>query len=206
MWRENSEFARLLELTGWSHARAAKELFVDPATISRIVNQKQRVGMTMLRLLAELSGDSMRLPGLTVGSRGLCESATQYRPEPQESELLRIFKHLPKERRDALLQNARFMIPVVVPETKSEPKPEPNRAETGGVKSANFAPFASEVPDDQQNEEKLPELPLVPEPTGKWAKVYGPHLPAKYIPPPSGGPPPLRYASGKTTEKKDKPQ
>jgi transcriptional regulator with XRE-family HTH domain len=202
MWRENSEFARLLELTGWSHARAAKELFVDPATISRIVNQKQRVGMTMLRLLAELSGDSMRLPGITVGSRGISESATQYRPEPQESELLRIFKQLPKERRDALLQNARFLLPVVVP----EPKPEPNRAATGGVKSANFAAFASEVPDIQQNEEPLAELPLVPEPTGKWAKAYGPHQPPKYIPPPSGAPPPMRYATGKPSEKKDKPQ
>jgi len=202
----NEEFSRLIDFAGWTQAHAAKELGLHPVTVNKIVNGKQRPSVTTLRLLSELSGGAINLPGEKLGSRMMTEGVVPYLAEGLEAELLRLFKQLPKDRRENLLQNARFMLSPVVPEPIEEPKVEPSRAETGGVKSANFANFTSEVPDDQQNDEKLPELPLVPEPTGKWAKVYGPHQPPKYIPPPSGGPPPMRYATGKPSEKKDKPQ
>jgi len=203
---ENEEFARLLESSGWSQVYAAQQLGLHRGTISQIVNGHQRVSRTSLRLLAELTGGSINLPGEKIGSRMISDGVVPYLAEGLEAELLRLFKQLPKDRRDNLLQTVRFMLSPVVPEPIQEPKMEPSRAETGGVKSATVADFTSEVPDNQQNQETLPELPLVPEPTGKWAKVYGPHQPPKYIPPPSGAPPPMRYATGKPSEKKDKPQ
>lgn len=201
---ENQEFARLLEISGWSQVHAAQQLGLHRGTISQIVNGHQRVSRTSLRLLAELTGGSINLPGERIGSRMMSEGIMPYVAEGLDAEMLRIFKQLPKDRREHAIQSLRYMLSTVPTAPVQEPKMEPSRAETGGGKSAKLADFTSEVPDDQHNDEKLPELPLVPELTGKWAKAYGPHQPPKYIPPPSGGPPPLRYATGPLPPKKTK--
>lgn len=59
----NCEFTRLLSSSGWPQKKAAAELGVDPATVSRYVAGSVKPSITILRLLAARVGESLRLEG-----------------------------------------------------------------------------------------------------------------------------------------------
>lgn len=62
----NQEFLRLLSSSGWSQARAADELRLDAATVSRYRGGTITPSETVLRLFAEILGEKLVLPGATI--------------------------------------------------------------------------------------------------------------------------------------------
>lgn len=62
----NQEFLRLLSSSGWSQARAAEELRLDAATVSRYRGGTITPSETVLRLFAEILGEKLVLPGATI--------------------------------------------------------------------------------------------------------------------------------------------
>lgn len=56
----NQEFIHLLTKSGWNQTRAALELHVEPATVSRYVSGQTRPSMTILKLFGRLLGERLR--------------------------------------------------------------------------------------------------------------------------------------------------
>jgi transcriptional regulator with XRE-family HTH domain len=107
---ENIEFRRLLHLSGWTQAQAAEELHVDRVTVNRYVNDAVRPSLTVLRLFAELAGDRVRLPNITVGSERLAETEPRRLARWEEKALL-VLGSLTPPRRDKLIEFAAAMAP-----------------------------------------------------------------------------------------------
>lgn len=143
---ENAEFARLLEAVGWTQSHAAEQLGLHRGTINQIVNGKQRVSMTSLRLLSELTGGVIHLPDRTIGSRSVSVGETFYKATGWEHDALHLLRQLPADRRAHVLQIARFAIPSGSP---TRHVAEPTRS--SHVKSANLADLKSQRVDDQQS-------------------------------------------------------
>lgn len=59
----NEEFARLLKVSGWKQAEAARQLALSPAVISRYLNGDTHPSLTVLKLFQLLIGDMQALPG-----------------------------------------------------------------------------------------------------------------------------------------------
>ncbi len=58
-----AEFQRLHVASGWNQARTARELGLDPSSVSFFLQGKATPRLTVLRLLAGLIGDRVLLPG-----------------------------------------------------------------------------------------------------------------------------------------------
>lgn len=120
MYPENAEFARLLGEAGWTQSKAAEQLSLSRVSINKIVNGKFRVSMTSLRLLSELTGGAIHLPGFTEGSKQLAEGETHYLAKGWENDLIRDFRQLTAPQRNSLMETARQF---VVAKTRSTENP-----------------------------------------------------------------------------------
>ena len=126
---ENEEFARLVREAGWTQLQAAKELDLNRVTVNRIINGGQKVSKTVLRLLSELTGGVIHLPGEIQGSRTLSQGETMYRATGWEHDLLQICRQLKSDQRNLLFEMGRQL---------SAAHARKND-ESGGSKSANSA-------------------------------------------------------------------
>lgn len=107
---ENEEFARLVREAGWTQLQTAKELDLNRVTVNRIINGGQKVSKTVLRLLVELTGGAIHLPGETHGSRTLSQGETMYRATGLEHDLLQCFRQLRSDERNLLFETARQFV------------------------------------------------------------------------------------------------
>ena len=65
----NSEFRRLMTVSGWNQSRAARELALDTGTISRYVNDEIEPSLSVLKLFSLVLGEPVRLPELESTAR-----------------------------------------------------------------------------------------------------------------------------------------
>ena len=97
----NAEFIRLLSGSGWNQSRAARELHLDTGTVSRYVNGETRPSLTVLKLFAELLGESIRLKDHNYTPAARSETRQL---EPWESEALKSFRKIPPMYRRRFLE------------------------------------------------------------------------------------------------------
>lgn len=74
--------------------------------------------MNTLRLLAELTGGSVNLPGVTIGSRAQSLGYSRDALQPWENDLLRAFGRLGSTRREYLLKVAEWLADAPEPARK----------------------------------------------------------------------------------------
>jgi len=134
MYAENAEFARLLREAGWTQSHAAEQLSLSRVSINKIVNGRFRVSMTSLRLLSELSGGAIHLPGFTEGSKQLADGKTQYRATGWENDLIRECRQLTAAQRNLLMETARQF---VVSKTRPTEQPGVSKPENSSPLNAN---------------------------------------------------------------------
>lgn len=58
-----SEFARLLRISGWKQAEAARRLHLSPATVSLYLSGHTRPSVTVVQLFKLMLGDTSPIPG-----------------------------------------------------------------------------------------------------------------------------------------------
>lgn len=59
----NNEFARLLRISGWTQAEAARGLHLSPATVSLYLSGHTRPSVTVIQLFKLMLGDTSPIPG-----------------------------------------------------------------------------------------------------------------------------------------------
>lgn len=59
----NNEFARLLRVSGWTQAEAARRLHLSPATVSLYLSGHTRPSVTVIQLFKLMLGDTSPIPG-----------------------------------------------------------------------------------------------------------------------------------------------
>jgi transcriptional regulator with XRE-family HTH domain len=59
----NSEFTRLLRVSGWKQAEAARRLHLSPATVSLYLSGHTRPSVTVIQLFKLMLGDTSPIPG-----------------------------------------------------------------------------------------------------------------------------------------------
>lgn len=92
----NREFQRLLVTSGWTQARAAQELRLDAATVSRYLGGTITPSETVLRLFGEILGERVVLPG-SVMPPSMRESARHL--EPYEVKAMESLRRITPEHR-----------------------------------------------------------------------------------------------------------
>lgn len=97
----NQEFLRLFAVSGWNQARVSRELHVSSGTVSQYVSGETRPSLTVLRLLAELVGDTLRVPGVTPAP---ANRTFPPRLDPRERALVDALRDCPSEQRRQLLE------------------------------------------------------------------------------------------------------
>lgn len=95
----NVEFRRLLQASGWRQARAAAALGLSTGTVSQYVHDKTVPSLTVLRLLAALIGESVRIRGETPAPPG--QPAIR---EIWEEELMVTIRKVAPERRRRVVE------------------------------------------------------------------------------------------------------
>ena len=169
---ENEEFARLVREAGWTQLQTAKELDLNRVTVNRIINGGQKVSKTVLRLLVELTGGAIHLPGETHGSRTLSQGETMYRATGWEHDLLQCCRQLRSDQRNLLFETARQFVVAHA---------QPND-DVGGSKLANSSNFdskplinSSDSPERAAHESrKEPERPaLSPKEKSVFRRIVG---------------------------------
>ena len=131
----NQEFIHLLQKSGWNQTRAALELHVEPATVSRYVSGQTRPSMTILKLFGRLLGE--RLLYVADDPRSLHES--QPVMEEWETRLLLQIRALPVATRRKFVEGISGLLEAAKPPVNYRP---PTAAD---VKAQVEADILSEV-------------------------------------------------------------
>lgn len=88
----NAEFLRLHVASGWHQARTARELALDPSTVSRYLQDAAVPSLTVLRLFAGLIGERVLLPGEMEGASPLRDGPRWL--EDWESDLVAVLRRV----------------------------------------------------------------------------------------------------------------
>ncbi len=97
----NDEFRRLLSSCNWHAARAARELGINPSTVSRYVSGSAQPSIPVLRLFSELIGEPLALPGEAQTVTALRDGPRWL--EPWEEEVVRILRLIEPKSRQQLV-------------------------------------------------------------------------------------------------------
>lgn len=117
---ENEEFIRLLAKSGWNQARAARELGMTPATVSRYVTKSaaKRIvpSIPVLRLFAERLGENLNLPSETYSATVLKDSPRWL--DAWEADAIYMLRRLDPEARKGLIEGLRVIVAAFLKPTK----------------------------------------------------------------------------------------
>lgn len=115
----NQEFVRLLVSSDWSHKRAASELGVDPATVSRYCSGAVKPSITVLRLFAALIGERVQ----SDGSLHEAPHAPRQAHDAVESDLINAIRQIPSNIRRSFIDHAKALAALCVRASETPPPP-----------------------------------------------------------------------------------
>lgn len=116
MTNRSEEFVRLKEISGWTQARIARELDLDPSTVSLVMNHRCQPSLTVLRLFSLLIGERLQLPGESDGASYIRDRARWL--EDWESDLIAHFRRLDPASRSVAAKAVGTMIEAIMRPTK----------------------------------------------------------------------------------------
>lgn len=113
----NIEFIRLLSESGWTQAQAARELRLDPGTITYYVQGKTRPSPTVLRLFKMSIGDATPIPGERETTKIIKGPFSEL--ENWEQEIVTELRNVEPEIRKRVLPHIKALI-VELPKAKAD--------------------------------------------------------------------------------------
>lgn len=116
----NDEFRRLLSSCNWHAARAARELGINPSTVSRYVSGSAQPSIPVLRLFSELIGEPLALPGEAQTVTALRDGPRWL--EPWEEEVVRILRLIEPKSRQQLVSAIADIVSVATVQMARSPK------------------------------------------------------------------------------------
>lgn len=172
MFAENEEFSRLVQEAGWTQEHTAQQLSLNRSSVNKIVNGRIRVSMTSLRLLSELTGGAIHLPGFTQGSKQLADGKIQYLATGWENDLIRECRQLTATQRNLLMETARQF---VVSQTRSTEEPGGSKLEDSSNFDSKPLINSGDSPERGAHEaHKVPERPaLSPKEKSVFRRIVG---------------------------------
>lgn len=106
-----AEFVRLLNESGWLQARVARELALNPSTVSLCVSGQTVPSLTVLRLFAGLIGQRLLIPGEGGESRFMKDGPRYL--ETWEDEALMALRRLDPAARKRVIDSVTEMIDAI---------------------------------------------------------------------------------------------
>lgn len=96
-----AEFDRLLDRSGWTNARAARELGLTPSVVTQYRKRRTAPSLTVLRLFAEILGERLLLPGES-GQHSALRDGPRWLEEWEADALHALRRFEPHRRREVI--------------------------------------------------------------------------------------------------------
>lgn len=114
---ENREFLRLMALSGWNQAKAARKLGVTPASVSRYIADLARPSRPVLQRFADILGEQVELPGESLVPLEMRDANRKL--EEWEGRLVRAVRDFEPDRRQSVAEAILHLIEAMRPKAKS---------------------------------------------------------------------------------------
>lgn len=125
MNQKSAEFKRLYIASGWKQIRVAKELDLNPSSVSLAISGKYEPSLSILRLFAGLIGERVLLPGEDA-DRSFIRDGPRWLEDWEEAIILALRRIDPKVRKRVVTCLEEIFRALTRPATYSKPKPVPD--------------------------------------------------------------------------------